>query len=184
MALHDLRIVDSTLREGEQFARALHQSPEARDRPRARCVRRRVHQLTNPSASPSSFDDARMIAGLGMRARVLVHCRCTLEDARRAVATGAHGVNVLFGTSQQLREHSHGRSVPQIIAAATEVITYLQSEGVETRFSCEDAFRTPIDTLLEVYRAVDALGVDRVGYRGHRRSGGPYGGVRDRLRGP
>ncbi len=164
MALDNLRIVDSTLREGEQFSRAHFTKAQKREIALSLdAFGVEYIELTNPSASPCSFDDARMIAGLGLRARVLVHCRCTMEDARRAVATGAHGVNVLFGTSRQLREHSHGRSVAQIIAAATEVIEHLQAQGVETRFSCEDAFRTPIDTLLEVYRAVDALGVDRVG---------------------
>ncbi|MBA2364657.1 MAG: homocitrate synthase, partial [Chloroflexia bacterium] len=119
MALHDLKIVDSTLREGEQFARAHFTKAQKREIALSLdAFGVEYIELTNPSASPCSFDDARMIAGLGLRARVLVHCRCTMEDARRAVATGAHGVNVLFGTSQQLREHSHGRSVEQIIAAA------------------------------------------------------------------
>jgi homocitrate synthase len=164
MPLDDFRIIDSTLREGEQFARAHFTSAQKRELALALdAFGVEYIEMTNPSASPASSEDARMVAGLGLRARVLVHCRCNLADARRAVATGARGVNVLFGTSRQLREHSHGRSIEQIIGSAREVIAYLQVHGMETRFSCEDAFRTPLETLLEVYGAVDALGVDRVG---------------------
>lgn len=164
MPLDRFAIVDSTLREGEQFARA-HFTPEQKTRIARALDAFGVEyiELTNPSASPASFEDARTIAGLGLRARVLVHCRCTLPDAERAVATGARGVNVLFATSQILRESSHGRSIERIIAEAGEVIRYLRAQGVETRFSCEDAFRTPLETLLRVYAAVDAMGVDRVG---------------------
>ena len=164
MPLQRFNIVDSTLREGEQFARA-HFTPDQKRELALALDAFGVEyiELTNPAASPASFQDARMIASLGLRAGVLVHCRCSLADAERAVSTGAAGVNVLFGASRQLREHSHGRTVEQIINAAREVIGYLQERGVETRFSCEDAFRTPLDTLLEVYRAVDDMGVDRVG---------------------
>ncbi len=164
MPLRDFAIVDSTLREGEQFARAHFTTAQKRELALALDgFGVEYVEMTNPAASPASFEDARMVAGLGLRAQVLVHCRCNLTDAERAVATGAQGVNVLFGTSRQLRQHSHGRSIEQIVEAARQVIGYLQSQGVETRFSCEDAFRTPLDTLLEVYGAVDALGVDRVG---------------------
>ncbi|MDP9382396.1 MAG: homocitrate synthase [Chloroflexota bacterium] len=164
MPLRDFAIVDSTLREGEQFARAHFTTAQKRELALALDgFGVEYVEMTNPAASPASFEDARMVAGLGLRAQVLVHCRCNLADAERAVATGAQGVNVLFGTSRQLRQHSHGRSIEQIVEAARQVIGYLQSQGVETRFSCEDAFRTPLDTLLEVYGAVDALGVDRVG---------------------
>lgn len=164
MPLDNFSIVDSTLREGEQFARA-HFTTEQKKQLALALDAFGVEyiEMTNPSASPASFEDVRTIVGLGLRARVLVHCRCTLADAERAVATGAQGVNVLFGTSEQLRRHSHGRSIDEIIDSAREVIRYLQGHGVETRFSCEDAFRTPLDTLLLVYSAVDALGVDRVG---------------------
>ena len=34
---------------------------------------------------------------------------------------------------------------------------------MEVRFSCEDTFRSDRDELLEIYSAVDKLGVDRVG---------------------
>lgn len=164
MPLQDFSIVDTTLREGEQFAHAHFSSDQKRQLARELdAFGVEYIEMTNPAASPESFEDARQVASMGLRARVLVHCRCSIDDARTAVATGAQGVNILFGTSEQLRRYSHGRSIEQIIESAAEVIAFLRAHGVETRFSSEDAFRTPLATLVRVYQAVDGMGVDRVG---------------------
>lgn len=159
-----VHIVDSTLREGEQFAAADFTSED-----RLRIARALDEfgvdyiEMTSPAASPQSARDLRAVVGLGLRARILTHTRCHIEDARLAVECGVHGVNLLFGTSEYLRRHSHGRSIEAILDEAATVIRYLQGCGVEIRFSCEDAFRTPLEDLLTIYRAVDALGVNRVG---------------------
>jgi homocitrate synthase len=86
-----------------------------------------------------------------------------MEDARVAVDTGVDGIDILFGTSSYLREFSHGKDVEQIIEAAQEVVTFIKSQGVEVRFSSEDSFRSEESDLLRIYRAVDGLGVNRVG---------------------
>ncbi|KAJ2340342.1 homocitrate synthase lys21, partial [Coemansia sp. RSA 2618] len=58
---------------------------------------------------------------------------------------------------------SHGKDMQYIIDTATEVIEYIKGEGLEVRFSSEDSFRSDIVDLLNLYRAVDKLGVNRVG---------------------
>jgi homocitrate synthase len=80
-----------------------------------------------------------------------------------AVDCGVDGVNLLFGTSQLLRDFSHGRTIDQIVEQAAVVIRAVQATGVEVRFSCEDALRTDRADLIQIFRAVDALGVQRVG---------------------
>ena len=164
MSLDNLVIVDSTLREGEQFAHARFTTDQkiaiaqALDAFGVDYI-----EATSPAASPQSERDLRILTALPRRARILAHTRCTLEDARRAVDCGVDGVNLLFGTSQFLRQWSHGRSVEQILEEATVVIRMLQDAGVEVRFSCEDALRSERIDLLHIFRVVDALGVQRVG---------------------
>ena len=77
--------------------------------------------------------------------------------------TGVDGIDVVFGTSSYLREFSHGKEIDSIIDSATEVVEYIKSQGLEVRFSSEDSFRSELFDLLAVYRAVDKIGVDRVG---------------------
>src|SRR5207245_5430741 len=84
-------------------------------------------------------------------------------DARLAIDTGADGIDVLFGTSSSMREFSHGKSVDEIIETGTEVVRYIQAQGLEVRFSSEDSFRSEPRDLLRVYQAIDRLHPQRVG---------------------
>lgn len=157
-------IIDSTLREGEQFANAFFSSDdkvriaELLDQFGVEYI-----ELTSPCASPQSEQDCRRVASLPLRTKTLTHIRCALNDARRAVDTGVDGVDVVIGTSSFLRQFSHGKSTDEIVDLALDVITWLKQQDVEVRFSTEDSLRSDLGDLLRVYRAVDQLGVDRVG---------------------
>ena len=103
------------------------------------------------------------ICKLGLKAKILTHVRCHMDDARIAVETGVDGVDVVIGTSSYLREHSHGKDMTYIKDTAIEVIEFVKSKGLEIRFSSEDSFRSDLVDLLTIYSAVDKVGVHRVG---------------------
>lgn len=163
--LSNFNIIESTLREGEQFATAFFS------------LEQKVHiakeldkfgveyiELTSPAASEQSFQDCKTIASLGLKkTKILTHVRCHMDDARLAVAAGVDGIDVVFGTSSYLREFSHGKDIQYIINSAKEVINYIKSQGKEVRFSSEDSFRSDLVDLLQIYREVDRIGVNRVG---------------------
>ena len=164
MPLEDLHIIESTLREGEQFVGASFTTEQKieiaqlLDAFGVECI-----ELTSPCASPQSFEDARTIARLGLKTKVLTHTRCRIDDAARAIETGVDGLDVVIGTSSMLRKFSHGKDISQITDMALEVVDYVRSQGVEVRFSTEDSFRSAPEDLFRVYEAVDAIGVNRVG---------------------
>jgi len=162
--LENFSIIESTLREGEQFANAFftteHKVHIARLLSDFGCE---YLELTSPAASEQSRRDCEAICKLGLRSKILTHTRCHMDDARVAVETGVDGVDVVFGTSSYLRKFSHGKDIEQIIEAARETIEFIKSKGKEVRFSSEDSFRSNLDDLLRVYREVNKLGVTRVG---------------------
>ncbi len=164
MPVERFAIIDSTLREGEQFS-AAHFTTEDKIRIAKLLDEFGVEyiELTSPVASPQSCEDLKTVARLGLRAKILTHVRCHMDDARVAVETDVDGIDILFGTSSFLREFSHGKSVDEIIVDAREVITFIKDHGKEVRFSSEDSFRSTEGDLLKVYTAVDRFGVDRVG---------------------
>ena len=157
-------IIDSTLREGEQFVNAFFdtyqkvQIATLLDQFGVEYI-----ELSSPCASPQSFEDCLRIARLGLKCKVLTHIRCHMDDAKKAVDSGVQGVDVVIGTSSFLREFGHGKSIDQILELATEVVGWLRTQSVEVRFSTEDSLRSHLDDLLRVYKTVDAMGVDRVG---------------------
>ncbi|KAI8642995.1 homocitrate synthase [Parasitella parasitica] len=158
------KIIDTTLREGEQFANAFFATEKKIEIAKALdAIGVDYLELTSPAASEQSFNDCKAIAALGLRAKVLTHIRCHMEDARLAVQTGVDGINVVIGTSSYLREFSHGKTMDYITKTAIEVITYIKSQGLEVRFSTEDSFRSDLVDLLAIYKTVDRIGVDRVG---------------------
>ena len=160
----DWHLIDSTLREGEQFACANFSLDDKIEIAKALdAFGVEYIELTTPVASPASRRACEVIAGLGLKAKVLTHTRAKLEDARIAADCGVYGVDILFGTSSELRRFSHGRSVEAIIAESLEVIRFVQAQGCNVRFSSEDSFRSDKRDLLAVYAAADAAGADRVG---------------------
>ncbi|KAK4546148.1 Saccharopine dehydrogenase [Oleoguttula mirabilis] len=160
----NFKIIESTLREGEQFANAFFDTETKIKIARALDDFGVDYiELTSPAASEQSRKDCEAIAKLGLRAKTLTHVRCNMSDAKLAVETGVDGVDVVIGTSSHLMEHSHGKDITYIKNTAIEVIEYVKSCGKEIRFSSEDSFRSDLVDLLTIYKAVDKIGVDRVG---------------------
>ncbi|EEB88378.1 hypothetical protein MPER_13819, partial [Moniliophthora perniciosa FA553] len=99
----NFNIIESTLREGEQFANAFFDTKtkiaiaKALDAFGVEYI-----ELTSPAASEQSRADCEAICKLGLKAKILTHIRCHMDDARIAVETGVDGVDVVIGTSSFL----------------------------------------------------------------------------------
>ncbi|ORX53927.1 homocitrate synthase, cytosolic isozyme [Hesseltinella vesiculosa] len=162
--ISNFKIIESTLREGEQFANAFFSTEKKVEIAKALdAIGVDYLELTSPAASEQSFNDCKTISNLGLKAKILTHTRCHMDDARLAIETGVDGVDVVIGTSSYLREFSHGKDMDYITTKAIEVITYIKDQGKEVRFSTEDSFRSDLVDLLSIYKAVDKIGVHRVG---------------------
>ena len=157
------KLIDTTLREGEQFSKASFRTEDKLEIARALDTFGVEYvEVTSPAASPQSQRDAVQIVKAGLTSRVVTHTRCVVDDVRAAVDTGVRGIGLLFATSRILRDSSHGRSIQQIIDLMGPPIELALRSGLEVRFSAEDAFRSDVADLLTVYRAAERLGVHRV----------------------
>jgi homocitrate synthase len=164
MALGSWKLIDTTLREGEQFARASFRTEDKIEIARALDTFGIEYvEVSSPAASPQSQRDCAAIVKLGLGARVITHSRCVVDDVRAALDTGVRAIGFFFATSRILRQSSHGRSIQQIIDAMGPPLELALSAGLEVRFSAEDAFRSEVLDLLAVYQAAERMGVHRVG---------------------
>jgi homocitrate synthase len=167
MPFNQYSIIESTLREGEQFSTATFNTAQKVEiASLLDDFGVEMIEMTSPCASPQSEADIRAVTRLGLNARILTHIRCKKEDAMKALDTGVNGVDVVIGTSPQLMQHSHGKDIRQVIDSAYEVLSYIrqQAPDVILRFSTEDSFRSNEADLLRVYLAVADLGlVNRLG---------------------
>jgi homocitrate synthase len=167
MPLTNFSIIESTLREGEQFSTATFttaQKIEIANLLDSFGVE--LIEMTSPCASPQSEADIRAVVAEGLNAHILTHIRCHREDALRALDTGVDGLDIVIGTSPQLMEHSHGKDIRQVLDLAYDVIAFIrqQAPDITLRFSTEDTFRSSESDLLRVYLGIADLGmVDRLG---------------------
>ncbi len=162
--MRSLAILDSTLREGEQFIKTFF-TLEQRV-----MIARLLDQigvtfieLPSPIASPETRDAVQAICEQNLNAHVVAHVRCAEADVQAALDTGVYGLNLFFGTSTELRSYSHGRGIEQIAHEAVPLIRHIRESGRYVRFSAEDAFRSDLVDLLTVFDAVVEAGVERIG---------------------
>lgn len=162
--VNNFEIIDTTLREGEQFANAFYTLDSKVKIAKALSDFGVDYiELTSPVASPQSKIELETVCKLGLKCKVLTHIRCNIYDAKVAVACGVDGVNVFIGTSQFMKRYSHGKDMSFITNAAIQVIEFVKSKGLEIRFSTEDSFRSDMVDLLNIYTTVDKIGVNRIG---------------------
>ncbi|GCE27407.1 homocitrate synthase [Dictyobacter alpinus] len=162
--MRSLAILDSTLREGEQFIKTFF-TLEQRVKIARWLDRLGVTfiELPSPVSSPETREAIQAICALGLRSHVVAHVRCVEADVQAALDTDVYGLNLFFGTSTELRSYSHGRRIEQIVQQSVPLIQQVRAAGRYVRFSAEDAFRSDLVDLLTIFDAVVEAGVQRIG---------------------
>jgi homocitrate synthase len=162
--MRPLTILDSTLREGEQFTGAFFSLEQ-----RLRIARLLDSigvpfiEVPSPIASPETRQAVEALCALDLRSRIIAHVRCVEADVQAALDLPIYGLNLFYGTSAELRSYSHGRRIDQILTDAVPLIRRVREAGRYVRFSAEDAFRSDLVDLLTVFDAVVDAGVQRIG---------------------
>lgn len=95
---------------------------------------------------------------------ILAHVRCHPLDIEKAISAGVDGLNFYIGTSEESQNFSHGKKIKEIIKMVRPLLEDIRKKhpNLLLRFSGEDAFRTSIKDLYEVYDSVVDL-IDRLG---------------------
>lgn len=157
-------LVDVTLREGEQFAGAYFTTEQKI------AIAQKLDEfgadyieVTSPACSPQSWEDARILSSLGLKAKIAAHVRCTKADIDKSLEAGVQVIHMMYATSKILQQYSHGKNIDQIIDAAVAMTEYVKDQGYEVRFSGEDGTRTTLRDLEKVYDSVVDAGIDRIG---------------------
>jgi 2-isopropylmalate synthase len=173
-----VRIFDTTLRDGEQAPGAGLTAAEKLEVAR-QLVRLKVDVIEAgfPAASPGDFEAVQRIARETKGVAVAALARCRDGDPQRAVeairiAERPH-LHVFIATSDIHLKHKLRMDRDEALRQAVQWVRYGRKtlgRDAEIEFSAEDASRTDVDYLLDVYEAVVAAGAstvnipDTVGY--------------------
>ncbi len=150
-----VEIFDTTLRDGEQ-APGIALSSDDKVRLAFALDDLGVDYIEAGFAvsSQTESETIKRIMDAGTHSKVLSLARSVKKDIDAVAETGVDYVHTFIGTSPLHREFKLKMSKEQIIERAVETVEYARSRGLDVQFSCEDATRTELDYMIDVYKAV------------------------------
>lgn len=158
----NIRILDSTLREGEQHPGV------------AFTIKQRIQiawmldsfgvdQIEiSPVVSHDHFEATKTIIKQDLRADILAHVRAIKSDVDVAIDTGATWVATYMGISDIHLSAKLRISREEAKIRALEVADYIKSHGLKSRFTMEDASRTDPKFLIEMCKEMNSRGIERI----------------------
>ena len=157
-------VLDATLREGEQHAGVrLAAADKARIVELLERFGADVIEVGHPAASESDFEACRLAAAAARRVDVLMHARAVPAEVLRAAEAGAGWVGVWAGVNDfSLAAKFGGRSLDFVHGRIAEAVAAARGAGLRTRFTVEDASRTPWRRLVDVAEVALGAGADRI----------------------
>ncbi len=175
MASDNIRIFDTTLRDGEQAPGCSMTLNEKLRVARALAdLNVDIIEAGFPAASPGDFESVKAIADENFGPVICGLARCNPEDIEKVyqAVRGAdkHRIHVFVATSAIHREHKLKMAKEEIIRSAVGAIRLARELVDDVEFSPEDASRTELAYLAEVVTAAIEAGAttvnipDTVGY--------------------
>ena len=157
-----IRVLDSTLREGEQ-----HPGVSFTNKQRIQIAWMLDYfGVDQIEISPViSADHRRAVSDIikqGLRADIVSHGRALREDIDVSMSCGARWVAAYLGVSDVHLKDKLRISRREALSRAVDTVEYAKSHGLRIRFTVEDGSRADPKFLLEVCRAIDSAGVDRI----------------------
>lgn len=157
-----IRILDSTLREGEQ-----HPKVSFTNKQRIQIAWMLdyfgVDQIEiSPVVSRDHEEATKTIIKAGLSADIVAHCRALKQDIDIALRCDAEWMAMYLGISDVHLTAKLRINREQALERAVEAVDYMKSHGLKGRFTVEDASRADPTYLKNVCKAISDAGVDRI----------------------
>jgi isopropylmalate/homocitrate/citramalate synthase len=157
-----IRILDSTLREGEQ-----HPGVSFTKKQRIQIAwlldSFGVDQIEiSPVVSQDHFDATKTIIRQGLKADILAHVRAIKSDVDIAISCDASWVATYMGISDIHLSAKLKITREEAKIRALDVADYINAHGLKARFTMEDASRTDPAFLIEMCKEMNSRGIKRI----------------------
>jgi len=159
----NITVYDTTLRDGEQTPGVCLRTPE-----KLKIARKldelRLHQIEAgfPVVSREEKRSVKAISDENLDAQILALCRTKKEDIDTALDCNVDGIITFLGTSALHLKHKLKVSQEDALNICMNSIEYAKEHGLFVAFSAEDATRTDLDFLKNIYKRAQSYGADRV----------------------
>ena len=149
----NIEICDVTLRDGEQTPGVSFSCKEKVEiATRLDAIGIEVIEAGFPAVSENEKQCVKTIAHLGLDARICGFSRAREQDIQTAIDCDVDMVSIFIPTSELHVRLKFKKPREQVLEDALKMIDFARDHGVQVRFAAEDASRTDLPFLKEVYR--------------------------------
>ncbi|MFP3250883.1 MAG: homocitrate synthase [Thermoproteus sp.] len=162
-----VKILDSTLREGEQTPGVVF-SEDWRIKIAKALSDAGVHMIEvgDPNVAPDIRSAIAKIVAMRrdgeIAGEIVAHSRSVKADIENAASLEPDRVAIFYGVSDVHLKHKHRKSREEALSIIAEHVEHARSQGVRVRFTAEDATRADLDYLIQVVKTARDAGADRV----------------------
>ena len=161
--MSQIKIVDTTLRDGEQTAGVVFSNHE-KIRIAKMLDDMGVDQIEAgiPIMGGHEKDAIKEICKLGLRASIMGWNRAVIRDIEASLECGVDAVAISISTSDIHIEHKLCSTRSKVLADMVRAVEFAKQQGVYVSANAEDASRSDPDFLSEFARAAKQAGADRL----------------------
>ncbi|MCK5567846.1 MAG: homocitrate synthase [Actinomycetia bacterium] len=161
----DIKIDDTTLRDGEQTAGVVFANDEKIHIAKM-LDKVGVHQIESgiPAMGGDEKDAIKKIAGLDLNCSVLAWNRPVKSDIEASVECGVDAVALSISSSDIHIEHKLRKSREWVLETMKSGVDFAKSHNLYVSVNAEDASRSDMEFLLQFARTARDAGADRLRY--------------------
>jgi methanogen homocitrate synthase len=161
----NVEICDVTLRDGEQTPGVSFSCEEKQEIARKLdAIGVEVIEAGFPTVSPYEKECVSCIAQMGLDASICCLARARPGDVEVAIDCDVDMVSIFIATSDLHIRHKYRKPREEVLSGALEMIDLARDHGLRVRFAAEDASRTDISFLKEVYQGGEQRGADLLSF--------------------
>ena len=158
-----IKIFDTTLRDGEQTP-GVSLTPEDKMKIAIQLDKLGVDTIEAgfPITSRGEANAVKEISTAGLSTEICGLARAEPKDIEMVLDCNVDLVHIFIATSDRHMEYKLKMNREEVLERASEMVKLVKERGVPVEFSAEDACRSDPDFLIEVFKAVSNVGVDRI----------------------
>ncbi|TYO96256.1 homocitrate synthase [Desulfallas thermosapovorans] len=165
LPVENIRIIDTTLRDGEQTAGVVFANRE-----KVRIAKfldeMGVHQIEAgiPVMGGDEKESIKKICRSGLKASIMGWNRPVIKDIESSLECGVDAVAISISTSDIHIKHKLRTSREWVLEHMVKAVEFAKKEGMYVSVNAEDASRSDLDFLVQYARAAKEAGADRLRY--------------------